>query len=448
MSSPSPWSERRPSKAFITEDKFRPLLTSQARDFARISNGILETTPEQWTQRQLFHLYRSATEVETFLDDFGAKRNQSFYPLREMVAMVRWFSYALSCLIHVHGRLPHYQVPDPDWTRKEFAPAVRKTALQLGAELNKCTEELRQQWLKLGLAWPDGALRVDSLAPGSAQKQLPNDRLGADQDSPASASQSSDTARLANHFLRFGQAWSSVACGGVEGLEELRAFMERHCTESLARRVEGRAHNLQCTYDTLVAGTPDEEQYPDLPRLRGAASQMLHLLEAVTALAHLYERHDVYERNGETRSLFSRTVDEASLLDAIVNGCIFWAYESLRKALPVARAVIEELTVDDRIEVELPEGLSLHARPLALLVGIAQHHGTPLEVETGGQKCSGASIMQLLVLAGSHPGERKYTFYGDAPALRDIELLFAARMGEDGTDRFPAELDYLRAGRS
>ncbi|MCH2102296.1 MAG: hypothetical protein MK209_10290, partial [Planctomycetes bacterium] len=58
--------------------------------------------------------------------------------------------------------------------------------------------------------------------------------------------------------------------------------------------------------------------------------------------------------------------------------------------------------------------------------------------------CSAASMMQMLVLIGTHPKEREYLLRGDPRPLRDLKILFENNLGEDGCEGFPEEIAYLR----
>ena len=78
----------------------------------------------------------------------------------------------------------------------------------------------------------------------------------------------------------------------IDDAQERHAFFSRNCTEALARTYEATVHNLQSTYDTHIQNTVLEGQDERLPRLRGHVSAALHLLEAVTHLAHFIERHE------------------------------------------------------------------------------------------------------------------------------------------------------------
>ena len=439
---PSPWAERRPVKQTVSVEDFRESLSKQALELGQLANGLIESSVEEWTQRQLVQLYRIATEVETVLDDHGAKRNKVFFRPREVVAIVRWLAAGLSSLVHVYGRLPSYELADREWTETEFAPQVRGAALRLGKVLQNALQGLRVEWLKAEMTWPETALQVDSLGPLAGRVQLPNDRL--EKDEVAEEEGGPQGPRLANRFLTLTRSWSSEAGHAIQDLSELRAFMANYCTEEIARRYEARVHNLQSSYDTRIAGTAEEDRSPELRILRGTASQVLHLLETVTCLTHLYERHDIYERAGESRALFEELVPEDLLLQTLVNDGVVAAHACLKRAQPVAQAILEQLSVNSELAVELPEGVVMHARPLSLIVGIVQKHGTPIELELAGKRCTAASMMSMLVLIGTHPEERAYRFHGDPRPLSHLKLLFEHRLGEDGCQAFPDEIAYLR----
>jgi phosphotransferase system HPr-like phosphotransfer protein len=124
---------------------------------------------------------------------------------------------------------------------------------------------------------------------------------------------------------------------------------------------------------------------------------------------------------------------------------LFWADRFLRSGQPLAEALLPEYTKLLELELELPDHLALHARPAALIVGIVNHHSTPVEMEVGGRRCNAGSILELLVAVGSQPHQKRFVFRGDERPVRDIARLFAAELGEKGLDLLPAELAYLRA---
>jgi phosphotransferase system HPr-like phosphotransfer protein len=250
----------------------------------------------------------------------------------------------------------------------------------------------------------------------------------------------SQAARLAGRFIHLASQFDTTKPYRVEDHTELREIMDRFCREEQCRRIESRIHNLQSVYDSQIAGGAEEGKHPAIRQLRGAASIALHLFETATALSHLYGRHKMDSfLDGDGKVILS----EITIGKLVINTCSVCAYKVLKETAVVADELLKELTEVESKTLEIPEGVNLHARPISLIVTVVNQHRTPVEAEIEGDKCSAASIMQLLVMAGGHPKVRAIRFTGDRRSLRDLELLFAARLGEDGFDKIPKELSYL-----
>ncbi|HEX9795163.1 MAG TPA: HPr family phosphocarrier protein [Planctomycetota bacterium] len=445
MASRSPWTEGLPRRSTLAEDAFKPLLATQAEDFLRMSNGLMELVPEQWSQRQLFHLYRSSTDLETFLDDYGARENRKFFPVREAFALLRWLSSSMSSLVHVDARLASYPSADVDWARDHVGPCIRKAALRLGEVIQACLAAMRENWSAVGMSWPTQAVRLEALSSPGERPRLPRDLIEARVAVAAVAHDlGSAPARIAARFLDAARELERVAGRPVHGRDALQRFMAKRLGEEAARSLEAKVHNLQSAYDSLVAGRADEAEYPELPVLRGSASLALHLLEAATSLTHLYERHDLYGQRSGSQLLFTRLIPEEDLLDITVNTCLVTACKSLNKTVPMADKLLRAFTRQVEELLPLPDDVFLHARPISLIVSVVNHHQTPVEMTIAGDSCSAASIMQMLVLAGTHPEERAIRFSGDDSVLQDLRALFEAGLGEHGFEKLPERLDYLR----
>ncbi len=423
----------------ITVEEFKPLLASQAQDFLKLANGLLELNPEQWSQRQLYHLYQSTTDLETFLDDYGARENRSLFPVRELVAICRWLAVGMSSLVHLDSRIPFYPASQQEWTETVLSKQVRSAALRLGEMIMRALAALQATWAEVGLGWPDGVLRVDSLGAVGDLVRLPRDAVE-QHVGDTGEDHSSDAAMIASRFIRLVKHMERVNPVRVEGLEKLRQVVAVHCTEAQSRRFEARVHNLQSTYDSLVAGSQEEQKHPGLLAIRAAASAAYHCFEAVTALVHLFERHHLEERRGADGAPLL-PVEE--FLEIVVNKCVVVAYDGLSRTLPTAQKLLDELSERCSRELLIPSGVTLHARPISLIVSVVAHHRGAAEAEIDGERCSAASIMQLLVLSGGHPSARKIRFYGEQEVLEDLAALFEAHLGEKGMDRFPPRLAYL-----
>jgi len=436
MNHPTPWTESRPARKIVSEEEFRPLLASQAHDLLLLANGFLELTPEQWTQRQLYHLFQASTDLETYLDDYGAKENRKFFRCRELVAILRWTSNAMSGLVHLHARSTQYQVCDRKLVDKLIDPQVRHSALGLGESIIRCLKALRSFWQELGMVWPDAALRVESLGAGGPSYRLMRDLADLRKESEHSAK----AAKIAGRFLYLAKSLDENKPYVCNDPDELREIMGKYCREEQCRRFEARVHNFQSAYDNQISGSETEQNNPELRQLRGTASIALHLFEAATALSHLYGRHNMSTHFDDTDKLI---MSELELSKIVVNTCAVGAYLALESAKKSAQEQIEQHTEATTVTLAIPDGLILHARPISLIVGIVNHHRVPVEAEIEGHKCSAASIMQMLVLAGSHSNHQSINFSGDNKVLAELEMLFAAALGEEGFDKLPPELQYL-----
>ncbi|MDP7560557.1 MAG: HPr family phosphocarrier protein, partial [Planctomycetota bacterium] len=421
-----------------SEAEFRPLLASQAHDFLLVANGLMELSPEQWTQRQLVHLFQSATDLETYLDDFGAPDNRNFFKVRELVAVTRWLSVSVSSLVHLYSRIPSYHFPDQGWAEKVLKVELREAALSLAQRIFQSLRALREAWLSLGMVWPDAVTREESLGAAAPAYQLPRTR--AEKKGERQENHASDAAQVAARTLRLIRLYDGAEPFFVKGLEKLQKVFFRYCTEEKNRKMESKIHNLQTFYDNQVSGSAEEKEQPSLPSLRGSISGALHLYEAGTALAHLLERHPGPLFAGDSE----RERSEEEFLNIVVNRCVLNGYNCLKKVEVVATNVLGSFTDQSSVSLFLPEGVSLHARPISHIVSIVNHHKTPVEVAMGDDSANASSIMQMLVMAGANPSCRKMQFVGDQRVLDDLAALFEARLGEGGFDLFPQELDYLR----
>ncbi|KAA3611605.1 MAG: HPr family phosphocarrier protein [Planctomycetota bacterium] len=444
MTSTMPWTEKLPHQEVISEREFGQRLDQEGRDFLLLGNQLLHSSSGDWSYHQVYLLYGSATEIETYLDDHGARENRSFFPIREMVALIRWLSLSLSSLLHLDSRLRTYENLDENWLQGDFQTHLGRGKDLLSSRIQICLKSLRSSWVALDLPWPESVPVRESL-PASGQSPRLARNLIEEREQVADSEKEtvSEAAQMAARYLSLESDFKKLRKQAEEAGQSRRAFMAEHFREDVAREYEARVHNLQSLYDSQISAS-DVEIHQELPILRGAISIAFHLLESATALTHLYERHDVYGRLSETRQTFERLIGEEQLLTFIISSLLESTYESFCRNSPAVQALLQSSTTQISKTFSIPEGIQLHARPISLIVGIVNHFGTPVEMEVAGKRCSAASIMQMLVLLGSHPDVKEITFEGDEPALVDLERLFSAHLGEKGMERLPPTLDYLR----
>ncbi len=443
MVTPSAWPEEGPRRSPLTEAQFSEVLSSEGLEFVHELQFLRSAETAGWIERRLYSLYRKSTDLETFLDDHGAPANQTFFRVRELVAGIRWLSLACSCLVHLRSRLGVYPAANPDWVSTQLPDNLNRAISCFGGYLLKTSESLSMEWVKAGLHWEDESPLAISGVSGP-DFVLPANRLPeAEEKAEAGEKDSLPAARIVGRILRTLSIWAPMRSVATSSHAERTSFMAALCSETTARDFEARIHNLQSDYDSTIRGSEDETSNPDLLKVRGTISQCLHLLEAVTALTHLYERHEVHQRHPATRRVLEGALNWEEYLACMIDYCALPALESLSNAEDIAAKLLEELTTKAFKDLPIPQGITLHARPLSLIVGVVHHYGLPIEIEIADERASAASMMSMLILCGSHLDAKSVRFHGDPAVLSDLETLFDARLGEDGIEALPNGLKYL-----
>ena len=425
----------------ILERQFVGLLQAHADVLFRLTNTLLAPGLERWNKKHYYQLISETDGLESFLDDYGARYNRTYAFLTELVASLRWFAHAGYSLAHTLGRLESYGAAG--WqTREEWSDASASLAQGLDflqANAAELVRALRTEGGRLSLEITIEAVPEENFAPVTARRKLPR--------SVGQAELSNEEQRIPEVLTKYLQACEMMAglrVRRIDDAKERHAFFSRVVTEAKARTYEASVHNLQSTYDTHIQNTVLESRDERLPRLRGHVSAAVHLLQAVTHLAHFIERHETDIRSEEAKRKISELVDRSGVERVALNVFLFWGDRFLRSGVAMAETMLPEYTETIEVTLELSEHLALHARPAALVVGIVNHYSTPVEMEIGGKRCNAGSILELLVAVGSMPHVRRFVFRGDERPVKDIVRLFEAELGERGLERLPAELGYLR----
>jgi phosphotransferase system HPr-like phosphotransfer protein len=426
----------------ILERQFVGLLQAHAEVFFRLSNSLLAPGLEAWNKKHYFQLVSEADALESFLDDYGARYNRTYAFLTELVASLRWFAHSGFSLTHMLARLDSYGGASwfPDNERDEGRQALEGGLAFLRQTAVHLIEAVRSEAQRLSIELTPEAFPETNFLPVVARRRLPRSVGQAEL-----VNEEQKIGEVVTKYLRACEMLGEVRVRRIQDPRERHAYFSRTCTEAKARTYEATVHNLQSTYDTHIQNTVIEARDERLSRLRGRASAALHLLQAVTHLAHFIERHETDIRSEEAKRKISEIVERSEVEGVALNVFLFWAERILQSGVPLAEALLPEYTKILELELELPEHLALHARPAALVVGIVNHYSTPVEMEIGGKVCNAGSILELLVAVGSQPRQRRFLFRGDERPVRDIARLFAAELGERGLERLPPELTYLRA---
>ncbi|MFT5151761.1 MAG: phosphotransferase system HPr-like phosphotransfer protein [Planctomycetota bacterium] len=403
----------------------------------------MEAEASSWTKRHFYQLAYEAEELESFLDDYGARCNRNYHGFTEQIASLRGFALAGFALQHLAGRADGYRVAEKMRSDQhdELAKETAEARLFICSCLTKLLAAAEKELAGLGLDPVSGTYPVESLESVEPRFRLPHNVGQEDL-----VDEEHHIAEVASKFLQANSMLEDLGVHRLETETERREFMAKHCSEEQARVYEATVHNLQSAYDTYIKNTVLEARDHRLVLLRGHVSMTLHLLEVATLLTHFIERHEGETRQHEGALGIAKLVDADDVRDVTLNILLAWAVRVMANGREIAEDLLPNYINLQELEVELSDDLMLHARPASLIVSIVNHYGTPVEMEVqdSSATCNAASILELMVIVGSNPDSRKFRFRGDAKPLRDIQLLFENDLGERGLDDLPPNLGYLR----
>ncbi|MEQ8768057.1 MAG: HPr family phosphocarrier protein [Planctomycetota bacterium] len=428
-------------RQMITEEDFRGELTGPLSDFLAVTRQFRGMLEKDSFRQYLSFLGERAHELESFLDEYGARSNRTYAFVVKLVASSRWIARGLFALEHLGSRFGSYVKGAASGEHQDLLRELRQTTELLRGSLESLHAALEEEASTLSClevrSTFEGADSVPGTNPG--RRVLPQN-LGDGEDVLE------EEQRIIEIASRFARVQDEIGKANITGPEESVAVILKsvrsYYDEERARRLEAAMHGLQAKYDTYVRGTGLERAHPDLTELRGVASICLHLLEAGTNLIHFYERHESGIRQEEATDRIARIVDDSMILERVHNFVLLFVSRYARRGREIADRLIPNFTKDVTCDLTVPSGTWVHVRPAHRIVGIVNHYGSPVQIEIDGESCEANSILQVMMLMGSHPDTRVIRFRGDEKPLRDLKLLFKADLGESDKP-LPEELSYL-----
>jgi len=419
-------------RGILLEKEFAEMLPEASLEFCQFVSSLTSCEARIDQIGAMARLAEAANAFETHLDDHGARQNRAFVTLGELVASIRGLAKVRVDNLHLVSRLPRYQLLEGS---KELEVGLADAETLLRVSLLGLAGVLREEFANHGVSWPDPVPMADS--PVSPQRQLPRNL-----DAGQAVDEREHIAVIGSRFLSVVSASRQLDLDRRRDLNELPTYVSHHASEDRCRWYQSAVHNIQSMYDTYVLGTDIEEANPWLHQLRGHTTVAYHLLVMATDLVHFYERHENDIRHEPARELIANVVPKSRILDVAVNIYLRYAYVFVEECSDLAARALTTFVTQEEVELKLPAGLTLHARPLALIVQIARHHGSPIEVSIEGETCLASSLMSLIMLAGKYPDSAVMRAKGDAAAVSDLQALFKSGMGEVGD--LPSELSYLK----
>ena len=433
--------ETTPTQSSLDEAHFKSLLRRHFESFRAVPALVKETrSGEDRAKRAFAGIQRIAEELSTFLDDHGARANSTFAPLAEYVSSVRGFATMGRHLSHVLPRLGRELPLPPAAATRLFPLEVQKTLgfVRNGlADLQACVQEELDRLLGMR-SRPE-----ESLA--DLPEKEPALVLPANLDEASVPEKERWIAEIASKLLAHKQILdreSSIATW--DDAKAMRRFVLEVSDEQQVRFFSTRIHNLLSRYDTYIQGTGIEREDPELPRFRTFVVLSLHILAVMIELVHFYERHENEIRSERAKNRIADLIDKQVLLDRILNYSLNFLHVYMEEMVPLAEGLVERYTRRTVLRCVIPEGVTLHARPVSLITRIVDHYATPVKMTIGETTCYAGSILQLMMAVGANAQAREVSFEGDRRPLADLEALFAAGLGEGirlaGVTGLPATL--------
>lgn len=426
------------TNGWMADDAFLPFLRDAFRGLARVPEHLAHLTKDAREARYASaRIQEAAAEFVTFLDEHGARKNATYVAIGELGAGVRGFASAILSLAQLHRTV----VTPGEWgiDVSRLTSAIDVAAQFAENGLKGLHEHLVQEGRRLLDELPgDNPSEVEAahdtacLSPTLGAVTLPQ--------------QEAEVRRFCTRVLATRQVLERFSDNaGFADVDALKRFAAEICDEQQITFFETRVGNLLSRYDTWVQGTRLEEDHPSLLHLRAHVQAAAHVCAFMRELSHFHERHENDVRCEQARNRIAEIVDSDELLSQLLRFGLSTLHELLEGATPLAERLVDVFTEQRSITCVIPDGVTLHARPVSLLTRIVDHHGTPVQMRLGERACYAGSMLEVLMAIGDAPGTREVAFEGDEAPLGDIQLLFQHGLGERD-EKLPEALAYLQAG--
>ncbi len=409
----------------ISEEAFLPLVEKHAQSFLNL-HYVLEKNGNSRSRKFYAYLAAEADDLESFLDDHGARENRRWHFFVELVASVRNLSTVAFILKHVAGRYPTYAVLTADQSR------LNADALHILDLFGKATlsllEMAGEEANLLGMHLSGELSPIQFGNNGYRQKRLPNTM---DEDGNGDALMIAG--KLASKYLNIHDDFESLKWRPLIDAEDLLERIPWHISEESAREIGSRLHNLQSIYDHHLRHSHLEIQDSHLKTFRACITVPLHLLRIVELLSHFYQRHILVDRGMDAPRRISAVMEEHGVVEKALRFSLLVSGWRLDMGKEIAKSLLEQYTVTDMIELHVPKGHGFHMRPATLVAKVAQHYGTTLLLYVDGQEFDAHSVLSLNIAGGYISKERFKTirFKGDVRALGALKVLAEHNYGED-----------------
>lgn len=426
-----------------SETEFQPILAEQIDLLVHLAEAVERNPKSRMSRRIHAAVNEEASDIEDLLEDHDARYNGTFAGLLEIVAALKIFSRVGYALKIIQVRSTKQGILGSKEQAVELTRETESTLALIETYVRSLLACLRDEVAAVcplpqaGREAGKATFTQDALL----QKKLPH-TLGVEKSEDVGSQIAGEATLFVAALKNFEERFRMRR---VEDPAELKQLYEEVCDEQQARFLEAKLQNIQSRYDAFIRNTTTEQDDADLPAFRYIVGLALQFSRIVTHLIQLLDRYRKDPTRAEVaKAKVTAIVSNEAVIERVFNYALYFAHRFMVVGKPIARRLIDKFTTTETVELDLPDGCILHARPASMIAKIVVHHGTPVDMTIGTESCYAGSIMKVILLAGNNLKERRVTFRGDRKPIRDIELLFAHRLGEEGLESLPKELGYLK----
>ncbi len=413
-------------------------------DYLKCCKYIIDADHMGFTKKFYSKMISNSVLLEDFLDFHGAKNNSRWFFYRELSAAVRYISLSGYAQRHILKRLDFYYLKDAD----KFREYGEKAEIFLIDCLKNLAPVIIKEAESLKITFYDDYIYT--------QKDfivIPTDyRLEYNIKDKNRSQQKKNIVKIANEFLFIADYFNELEFFEPLGIEKINEIVPLKINEVEMRRFEVLVHNLQSSFDTYVIQEGSHVKETDFKRFRGSLSVSLHLLQNISRLLHLYERHiykvgykKIYK---DVRQKLASLINVERILDIIINYGFYYICFFFSDSRKLAADLLNDNIERASVKVSVPEK-GFHSRPSLLVSKIVKYYGGEVELCVGEDRFNAASIVDIQWAGGKiqKEGIKNVVFQGDKRALEDIKILASVGYGEEimGKTKFlPKELLYLK----
>lgn len=425
------------------DSRFLALLQERIETFFMIGNYVIKN--EISTSRRFdFSIMQEILLLEIFLDNHGSRTNKKYAYFTELVATIRNLANIMYFSKHVIERIPIYQIEESKKNEQALFDRTEEFYLWALLTMRKLYNAVTLEAHSLGLKTPTGEFEVKTHKMGPEDDfqleyniEIDEVELGVKR-----------ILELTNKYRKVARAIQRENFGKRYKPKDLPTLIPLRVDEKKARKFQNILHGVQSDYDTYVRGSSEEQQNPNLKRLKGYISISMHLLEIVSWMSHICERHLCSIRTTPVKERIAEIIGAEELLQEMVLFGMNNANKYLMLGNDAAEKILTFYSNPISMELPVPKPIGFHARPSHYISLIVNEFGTDVFLIFDGHEYSCKSVMMLLQAGAeiSEAGLETVTFKGDEKVLNDLKILAENNYCEDSD--IPPALNYLRIARN